>query len=188
MSSSWKDKFLPPKGTNHEVGGIDHVFYPVSVGCAVKLKALGGPLISALTTLFSKAGREDDVRKIVREFDATETEPAGRESVVEEINPELAKLRVDQRNEAIDSALEAVTSQANVGIVGDLIIDSMRDLFSPGDKDNPPGIEVSKFFNVVQMREVLTGVGKANSEVFGPLAGKVTQVLGTVLTQTPGTT
>lgn len=188
MSSSWKDKFLPPKGVVSEVSGKDHTFYPVSVGRAVKLKALGGPLMSALTTLFSQAGRGDDVRKVVREFDATEQEPAGRESVIEEIAPALAELRLKQRDDAIDRALEAVTSSSNVGIVGDLIVDSMRELFPPGDKDNPPGIEIATWFNIVQMRQVLTGVAKANAEVFGPLAQKVTQAVEGVLQGTPGTT
>ncbi len=65
MSSSWKDKFTPPKGITEPVGDTEHVFYPVSVNCVIKLKALGGPLINALSILFSKARKANDTKEVL---------------------------------------------------------------------------------------------------------------------------
>ena len=186
MSSSWKDSFITPKAISHEVGGSKHFFYPISIRRLARLKVLGGPVIKALTVFFAKDS--DDVRKITTETEATKTEPSMAQCIIEDIKPELATLRAKQKATAIDELLDALTAEQNIALVGEMIVDSMRELFPPESKDNPQGLEVTTFFNVIQLREALTGVFKANAEVFGPLTTKVTQAIKDVLQRTPGKT
>lgn len=186
MSSNdqwWRDSFTAPKGVDHDMGG-EKTFYPVSVGSLVKLKTMGGPLFTALSTLFSS--KESDVQKVIREFDpvaATEAEPAsggGREQLISAIDPELARERHTQRAEAIESAVKTLCDDKNIGAVGDLLIDSLRDLFPPDSSKKPKGVEFAKALDVVTMRQGIVGLFKANKEVFGPLAQTAETMLSKV--------
>lgn len=181
-TKDWRKNFLPPKRTTHEVSGVEWQFYPISVDCAIKLRSLGGPLVSALTVLFAR--NSNDVRQIVREFDASATESAGRESVVEAISPELATLRSKERRDALKEAVDTVFDPENKNMVGQVLMDSLRDMF-PRDtrRDWPPAQEFMKHFDVVTLREAVVGLIKANVEVFGPFAKKITEVIDTVLSK-----
>lgn len=192
MSSSWKNQFSSPKSIKHRVGETDHYFWPMSVRVLVKLKAVGSPVINALSVLFNKTRRAQDVKQTQRSWEDGDLK--GLDTVIEEISPEMAALRATEARDAIEEALTAVTDPENLGIMGDIIIDSLRKVFKPGDPDSPPGLEVAQFYDVIQMRQILTGLAKANAEVFGPFAQQVVAAVEGAMAQinkkqeTPGET
>ncbi len=173
---AWKERlsFLTPHYETAPVAGTDQHFYPISLGLAFRLRDIGKPLAKALSVLF--ADRSHDTGTVDRQVSSTQRDAQGnviydRETILEPISDKLAALRVEQRSKAIEDLIEAVTSDNNLGVLGDLIVDSLRDLFPREAKDNPKGLDLLKDpdVNMAVLRDMILGMAKANRQVFDPL-------------------
>lgn len=174
---SWKDKvsFLAPTYIEHEVGGETLKFWPVSLGVAVKLRAIGAPLAEALSILF--APTDNDATVIIREFEGGD---GGKEKVVEAVDPKLAEMRDKQRADALSKAIKTLSDSKNLGVIGEIIMDSMRENF-PKSEPRPPGLEVMNELPLKPLKEIIMGIVKANKDVLGPFAEKAQERLGQVI-------
>lgn len=167
MSSSWKERagFLAPKEIEHTVAGTSVKFWPPSMRQVAKLRVVGGTLAKSLITLWGTES-EQDTGKIV-----TDTE-----TMIQPIEPALAQLRQKQRAEAVEEAIGSLLSSETLGVVGELLIDSMREVFPP-EGTHPPGLEITNSMTPQELKECLHGLIKANSGAFGPFASSVGKVL-----------
>lgn len=174
--SNWKEAFTSgtPCYVEEEVAGKKEKFWPVSVGMAFKLRRLGGSLAKALSVLFGATDRKQDQNKVIRQFASSHVDEKGKaifdfEDITEAITPAMAELRLTQRQQALEGVIEALTSEENMAVVGDIIKDSMRERFKKDDPTVPPGQEVFSMIPLPFFPSVLTGLAKANKGVFGPL-------------------
>lgn len=171
-TASWKSKFtfLTPNCVSHTIGEKEYKFYPISVGLAFKLRSVAKPLTKALTTLLGDT-KEDtgSIQRVVANAQGT----SDQEIVIEPISADLARLRHEQRQKAVEELVEALTAEANLEIVGDILVDSLREDFPPGDKSNPTGKQFMAEITLPNVPDLLIGVAKANKGVFGPLVSKV---------------
>lgn len=170
--SDWKSKASFVGETNyteHRVGDKDYKFYPVRVSTMFKLRRVALPLAKALAALFKPRGSFDST--IVERTLTEEDGAVSKEVRNEAIEPELAKIRTDERVLAISELVEAFTDETNAAILGDIIVDSLREVYDAG-KNNPPGHEVIKAISLPTLKDLLIGVAKANKEVLGPLADR----------------
>ena len=175
--SDWKNaSFLAPKCIDHEVNGVNHRFYAITVGAAIRVRMLGADLAEALTVLFE--GHNNDVTQVIREV--PDELGLNRETVIEEIKPELAQFRSTQRSGAVSKAIQTVLDPVNAGIVGEILIDSLRETFPFEDKTNPPGIEFMALIPLPALKDMIVGLAKANAGVFGPFEKKA-QEMGEVI-------
>lgn len=177
--SDWKTaSFLAPKCVPHKVNDETLNFYAITVDMAIRVRALGGELAEALTVIFE--GRQTDVTQTVREV--PDEFGVGRETIIQEISPTLAEFRGAQRSKAVRKALEALLDPSNAAIVGEILMNSLREMFPPGDPGNPPGKEFISRLPVPVLGQMIGGLVKANAGVFGPFEERA-QKLGKVIVQ-----
>lgn len=168
--SNWQKKAAFVGGTNYverEIQGDTYRFFPVRVKTLFRLRRVALPLAKALSTLF--APQNADFGVVQRQFNDTGDGASGTETVTEPISRELAELRTRERTEAITGAIEAFTDPENAQVVGEILIDSLREEFNKGI-DNPPAKAVVEHLETPTLIEFLKGVAAANKEVLGPLA------------------
>ena len=133
MSNDWKNhSFLAPKAVPCAVGEPDSLgdqptenFYPISVGAAVKLRALGGSLAQALSVLFS--GGKEDTAEVAKAFGDGE-DGYGKETIRQAIDPRLAELRMKAKAKAAKDAVEALLHKDNVALIGEVLQDSLGEV------------------------------------------------------------
>ena len=186
--SNWKDKKSFIGSTNyveHEVGGEELKFFPLSVTVMFKLRRVALPLPAALSTLF--APNNTDFTVIQREFSDDGEGGRGKEIITEAISPQLAALRTKERTEALEQAIGALTDEQNAEVVGAVIMDCLREDFPRGSKENPKPGEFIHELDLPCMIECLKGVAKANREVLGPLADRVQSVIAPALDELQAT-
>lgn len=151
-----------------KIGDKHEKFWPISVDRVFTLERLAGPVAQAIVRL---QGSPNDCTLV----DRTLTEKDGsvsRELINEAINPELAKFRVKDQSDAIKALIEAVASPSNACLIGDLIMDSMREHFPEG-QPRPGGNELLKALPAPRLIELLKGVMQANASVIDPLVARV---------------
>lgn len=166
MASNWRNEmsYLTPSYETSQVGDQQERFYAVSAGMLFKLRTLAKPVAAALTTLLTRNGSDEG--SVHRQVGGD------KETVVEAIRPDLAALRAKQKQEAVEGLIEAVMAEGNLAVLGEIVIDSMREKFLPDDRKNHP--PAKEFINAVPapiFTQMLIGVAKANKDTFGPLAG-----------------
>lgn len=171
--ANWQDKLscFSPNFVEHEVGGQKLHFYPVSVGMAFKLRTIGRPLARSLTVLFGNNENDHGTRDI-----QVENSSGGhdREIIIEPITEGLAKIRHEQKVMAVDSLIEALTSDENSQVLSNIIMDSLREQFPPDQpNERPPASEFIGVMPVPVLGGMLMGIMHANKDVFGPLTEKV---------------
>lgn len=167
-TTNWKDKltFLTPNYIERTIGDQTFRFYPVSVVTAFKLRRIAKPLSKALSNLFTSKDRDfGTVHRKLKEGD--------EETIVEALTPAMAKTRVEQKGEAMQELVEALTSDENIEVLGELIISSLRETFPPGDKANPPAREFVSTLPLPRLVDLLWGVALANKDVLGPLTDRL---------------
>jgi len=166
--AAWKDKlsFLSPTCITHEINGSNVNFYPISLGLAFRLRTVAKPLVLAIQTLFAtdKNDTGSTQKTTKRGEDSYDSE-----TILAPITPELAALRSKQTADAVASLVDSILGDENLKIVGEILMDSMRDHFPPGNRDNPPPSEFIKEIEPSTAVQMLMGVLKANKGVFGPL-------------------
>lgn len=173
---AWQEKIgcFTPNFITEKVMDKDVHFYPVSVGLMFKLREVGRPLARSLAVLFAKNEADMGSKNVILD---NVSGGKDQEISVEPISEGLAKIRHEQRVDAIEGIVTSLTDPKNVTIVGEIIMDSMRDVFPRGDNDNPPAQEFMQQLPVPALTGCLIGVGKANKGVFGPLADQVADAI-----------
>lgn len=167
----WKKNPAFIGGTNFEervINGKTMKFHPISSGLMFRLRRLAVPIAKALTTLFQKTGT--DLTVIERSHSGDEGD--GREVIQEALSPSLAKLRTQQRADAMAELIEALSAEQNQLLLGQIITDSLREEFPR----SMPTKDVQEFISSLEVPTLvalLKGVAAANSEVLGPLEGQV---------------
>jgi len=166
-----------PTFINHRVGEQDIKFYPVSLGMMFKLKAIATPIARSITTLFSKKD-EDTTRRIVS------LKSGDSETHIGAVSTELATFRDTQQVEAIGKLVETLTDAETLKVLGEIVMDSMRELFPPGSKkDWPPAAEFCNTVPLPAFGQMLVGVCQANKDVLGPLGETVKTAVGSRLAE-----
>ena len=172
--SKWTDKasFISPRFEEHAIDGVTLRFYPVSVGLAFKLRDLAKPVAAAMAVLFADEKRDQGTvnRTIPSEFKNADGSVAmGSEFIMEPSAPSVIEKRTDRRSKAVADAIDALTCDSSRLLLGEIIMDSLRDEFPRGSKDNPPVAEFMSQLSCTALPQLLLGVVKANKEVLGPL-------------------
>lgn len=169
--TSWKDKalFLCPDFEVHTINGQELRFYPISMVTLFKTRKLAKPLATALRTLFSQ--NQGDVASTFRRV------ADSQETIVSAIGTDLAKFRADQMDMAVHSLLDALIDEKNADILGEVVVDSLRDEFPRGSMDSKQCAELLKSMDVVTQMEMLKGLAKANKKVLGPLGDLLAETI-----------
>lgn len=167
-----KFSFLSPKFIEHSVGDEVLKFYAVRVATAGKLRGFLKPVFRGLAQI--NAGGANDIGK-------ESTETADKDGFrqlrteLKSITPELAKVRSEQREKAIDDLVDALLQEASMRCIGILILDCLRAPNSEKDAQ-----ELVDNTDLGTLFELIKGVAKANKEVFGPLTDRVEEVISTL--------
>lgn len=187
MSEDWKGRtsFVTAVGVPHSVGegekAISFTFYPISMGMLGKIQALGRPLVIALTTITSEAGKLTGSTKIDR------TTNKADEIVTEQIDSEtlpsgdLFRTRLDAREGAAAKLVETLTNPSSLRIFAQLVFDSLRDEKLPKEPSVQQLDEWLKGVDLPIMVGFIGGVLAANAGAVGPLfqaAAQLGKVLG----------
>jgi hypothetical protein len=176
--SGWKDKasFLSPSHIESVVGGETHLFYPISVEMAFRLRNMGSGMAAAFGALF--VDTSNDYGTTNRTVSDDNTKAVQSEMIIDPIEPKIAEIRAAQKERAFQAMFESIVNDKNKEVLAEVIMDSMRGLF-PDKANRPP---VKEFLDVVPLpcfTEMLIGVFKANKGVLGPLG----QTIGDLVNQ-----
>lgn len=175
--------FLDPTYIEHEVLGEIRRFYPARLKTAFKLKSVGRPLARAFSTLFSDTSADNGkIYKDMRGEDGT----MGSETVIEPMSIEMARMRHEQRAQAIEDMIHQFTDDKNARLVAEIILDSLRDEYTWKQSEvneNRVLIDEASISQIVDeldlsaFMDLLKGVALANKEVFGPMGEKMAQAV-----------
>lgn len=158
---------LSPKFVDREINGQPLRFYPISLYAFGKLRSAIATLASAVTTLIAVDKRE--AGHVVEDTtfpDGT----TGSRFTQNAINPELARIRSEQRAQAISAAIETILEPKNVNALCELIMVSLRDVHPK----RPNATEVDQFASTIDvptLLQMIAGVAAANGSLFGGEAG-----------------
>lgn len=176
---SWKEKwtFIKPKSVEHEVEGQMLKFYPVSMSSLFTIKTIAAPIARALATIFQS--EDNDVGITDRTIgDGQMNGDFTTEKIIEPISMDLARFRLDQKQRAIEDAVNTLFDPANSRVIMRLVMDSLRDDFDRKQNEDEKNKEADRVLETIdgsQFRELLTGLYLGNKKVFGPLADTVAQ-------------
>lgn len=176
--AEWKKilSFQTPKYETSKVMGTDQNFYPVSVGMLFKLKRVGASLVDALALFFANTNNDLKTREnIITDKDGN----IQRETTIEQLSFEMAQYRDNQKQIAWKKAFEAIFDEGNKAVIGELIMDCLREVF-PRDplsgvfrEGSPQPAEFMNEMPAVMLVDFILGVAKANRDVLGPLGQTV---------------
>jgi len=168
----WQEKLscFSPNFVEHEVGNQTLHFYPISVGMAFKLRVIGRPLAKSLSVLFGNKDQDHGTKDVTvhNEYGSED-----RQIIIEPITEGLAKIRHAQRTESVEKLVEALTDDKNAAVVGEILMDSLREVFTKNQPDRPPPSEFMRMMPLPVLGNMIMGLVKANKEVFGPLTDQV---------------
>jgi hypothetical protein len=165
------DKFrlLCPQGEIRTIEGVDFTFYPVSLRCAAKMAPLLSRLAGHFSLLLGGESRTDQGRTI-EDYTTADGDVVSK-TVVDPINPDLARLRDEQRERSIAGAVEAILDDRHRLAVGELLMDSLRDDFPRGAKQRSAA-DIQDFVDQMEVPvfiEFVKGLAAANARIFGDL-------------------
>lgn len=166
-------RLLSPASVTREINGEDFTFYTVSLRVAAKMAPLLSRLAGHFSTLLSGDPKQDQGR-IEEDFATPEGEVISK-TTVQPINPELATMRAEKREQAIRGAVDALLDPQNRRALGELLMDSLRDDFPRGAKNRDAG-EIQEFVDGMDIPvfiEFLKGLAAANAKVFGDLGNGI---------------
>jgi hypothetical protein len=174
---SWHKRFTfrDKRSIKHDVCGREFRFYPNRMALLTEARDLSGPIAKAINTLFVDQSR-----------DASSTVKRQHEGdfFMEDIQTEglaidMAKHRLVERNDAIETVLGTLADPRSILLLGKLFMDSLRDDF-PYSKDRKAA-DVEEFLfgdddgddaeyqglDMPMLVELFRGWMKANATVFG---------------------
>lgn len=159
---------LAPTFVEREIQGNIFRFYTVSVSAATRLAPAISRMIGHLSVLIG-GNPEADQGRTLKDYEAPSGEKV-QETVVEPINPALAKLRLEQRKAAMEGAVEALLDPKTRMVLGELLMDSLRDDFARNARRDTALVgEFVDSMDVPTLLEFVKGLAEANIGVFGDL-------------------
>ena len=168
MSIAEKFRLLSPLSVEREIHGQTVTFYTCSVRVCARLSGLLSQLAGHFTTLLG-SGSSRDQGSVEEIYQQAEGEVMSKH-IIEPINPDLAALRTKQKEKALHGAIQAIFDPKNRAAIGELLIDSIKDVFPRGKRR--PAEECQEFvdeMDVPTLIEFLKGLAEANAKVFGDL-------------------
>lgn len=175
---SWKEKwnFIKPQSTPYMIDEDELQFYPVSVTCMFTLKEIASPIARALASIFQS--EENDVGITDETVSENNQSDFINRKIVQPVSMDLARFRLDQKQRAMQDAIETLFSPANAIIVARIIMDSLRDDFDRTKTEAEKDLEAQDLLDTIDgaiFQQLLTGLYVGNKKVFGPLASMVAQ-------------
>lgn len=155
--------FISPRFIERDVNGKTIRFYAISPFTLGKVRKPLSKLVRAISVVMS--GGKEDRGHVVEDFGEGESF-AGRRFTQNPINPDLAKIRTEQRAEALEEAVSTLLDDQHRIAVAELIAGSMRDDF----ERRPKAQDLEDFMEQVDLPtlvELVTGVFASNTKVFG---------------------
>lgn len=153
------------KSVTSKVGDSDVEFFSLSFPVLFAMKSAVGPIAKVLANVFgSKKGFVSRMEQIAKD------ELGAPLRIVQEqaMTPDMAKLRAEQARATMQEAVEAIFADSNRLLIGRILMDSMRGI-CPRRPDTKQIEEFLADLDLGQVIEMISGVVKANAEVFGPL-------------------
>lgn len=159
----------------HEVNGEPVEFFPLSVGELFQIKDLLKPVARSLSVLLSNTDSDRG------SFSHSEFDPNAPTAKVFErsetpVSVEVARFRSEERAKAASDLIDAFTNRTNGKAVARIILDSMR---TNRPVTDDAANDLFAALDIVTLRQLLVGVGKANADVLGPFQGRVEGILRT---------
>ncbi len=169
-------RLLSPFFVEREIAGRTFKFYPSSVRVAARMANTLSELSGHVSVLMTNTQRDTgSVHEEVSDADGMTV----KKTSVQPINPDLAEKRVDARAKAVKAAMAQLTSSTNRMILGELLMDSLRDDFDRGAKRETADVqELVDGMEIPILIEFLGGLVAANSKVFGDLGNSLKAALG----------
>ena len=161
-------RLLSPLSVDREIHGKTATFYTCSVRTCARLQNLLSKMAGYLSTLMGADSKRDQGK--VEEDYQTESGEVIQKTRVEPINPDLARLRTQQKQAAVEGAVQELLSDSNRTAIGELLMDSLKDNFPRGKKR--PAEECLEFVDSMDLPTLilfLQGLAMANAKVFGDL-------------------
>ncbi|CAK9059077.1 Uncharacterized protein SCF082_LOCUS31365, partial [Durusdinium trenchii] len=177
------DKLSIFKSHRHEaeIGGQNFVFHPISLPVLYQLQSAFKGLGQAFASFAS-------AKQDVTHTEESTHDPATGQVVVTRhngaIDPELAKIRVEQRQAALQATIDAMFADENMLMVGRVIGDSLK------AEDMKSDAEIRQFLDNVDLTvliEFCQGVVMANAKVFGPFLDRLKAQVKAKLEEALGT-
>jgi hypothetical protein len=135
---------------------------------------LSKPLAQALTVLFTN--KESDTGATTQSIENGKEGRKEIKTVVDPLTVEIAVYRSNQKQEAFESLFEALSNQDNGMLLGRMIMDSLREIFDEKDReDRNRALELIKAMDLATLKDMITGLIKANAKVLGPLEDMAAQ-------------
>lgn len=156
-------------------------FYPLSAKMLGQLRGVARPIIDAFL-LFTASGKTD----YGQESTSTSTSDGNAQNklVIQPITPEMAKLRQQQRSQAMEKVIETLMSPATLETLCLVICDSMRQEVDRKEVETKAKAMAADI-PVEMLQEFLTGVAKANKKVLAPFMEKL-KAMGAIFSAAAG--
>lgn len=149
------------------IEGVSREFYPISTELVFMLRAVAKPLGKALSFM---QGGEDHDRKFVQHVETDKGDGRSFNHIEQDpITVELATFRAAQRSKAIDELAEAISGDEVRGLLGMLVLDSMRPRNDEVLPSQAEGLGWIARTDIVELSHYLKAFYEANKEVLGPL-------------------
>lgn len=163
---SFADKFaaLAPFSVEREIGGQSFKFYQCSLRAGARMAGVISKIAGHVSVLL--VGDKQDCGQTIEDF--TDDGVTVNKTTIDPINPDLAKLRVEQRAGALSGAISELVSKNNRQAMAELLMDSLRDEFPRKGRTS----EDSDMFDDMDIPfyvEFIKGLFAANQKLLGGL-------------------
>lgn len=172
--------FLTRHNVIHVVQGQEMKFHALTYGMVMRLRTVAKPLMKAFSVLF--ADKRNDTGQESTTSETREGDKQNRVSIAS-ANPDVIKLRTDERTHAIeqllDGALGGESSHVLIDILCNALPDDLPQNFTKSQKS-----EFAEELPMETLVEMIEGVLKANEKLWAPFksrAGAATSALRKVL-------
>lgn len=171
-------QFLKPKFISREVNGEKLHFYSPPVLTILKLSDFATPLTQALVTVFQDV--EGDQGRVTQDYQTPDGEQGAKTSL-EPLSVDLARYRDGSRRDAITRLVGSLTSPEARLMLGEIIMESLREDFERPKGGFKPD-QIKEFIENPDLDgstavDLLGGVMEASKGIFGPFAEAATAIL-----------
>lgn len=161
--------FLSSSKVTREVLGQPVDFYPITVYQLFQLRKIGKTVTKAVAVLLGgNSGTKDTKKKETYDKAAAGEMPAMQsENETRAMDPRLYETIHLHRQAAIDDVIDTLMQDESMGILCDVIHDSMRSKDKP--KDTAGKIKFMQDITGDALTQILLGILEANKSMFDPL-------------------
>ena len=171
MALADRFRLLSPHFVEREVGGTSFKYYANSVRVAARMAPMIARLAGHLSTLLGSAER--DQGRVIEDFESKGSGERISKTVLDPINPDLAKMRVEKRQAAVQGAIEALLDEGARLNLCEMLVDSLRDEFPRTGDRVQTAKELAEGMDTITFVEHMRGLAAANAKVFGDLGNFV---------------